>query len=140
MGTANQRDMQVGPRLLLEGIRLVGDDAIIVRYEDLVVSPETHVHGLCTRLGLPFFLQMLDYTDGIHVRSRFGDQTGMHEHAGPVTDSKDKWIENLASSKELVRFAWEYLDFLGDELVGEFGYEFRALRQRLLALASRAAE
>lgn len=139
MGTANQQDMEMGPRLLLEGIRLLGDDAIVMRYEDLVTSPGTSVHALCSSIGLKFYPEMLDYTGNIHLQSRFGDQTGIHQYAGPVTDSIDKWIDNL-TSKELVKFSWDYLDFLGDELLGELGYEFQELRKKLLGIASGAVE
>jgi len=129
MGTANQRDMQMGPHLLLEGIHLLGDDAIVVRYEDLVTNPEAQMKELCARLGLTFFPQMLQYKDGVPVQSRFGDPTELHKHDKPVTDSRDKWAENLASD-EHAEFALGYLDFLGADLVGEFGYKFQDLRQK----------
>jgi len=126
----NRLDMVKGPGLLLDGIRILDDKAIVVRYEDLVTDPENHVRKLSEKLGLTFNLQMLDYSNSPQPQGRFGDQTSVLEHSAPVSDSVEKWRTSL-STKELANFAHKYLNSLGSEIVTKLGYDFEALKRSL---------
>ncbi|HED16103.1 MAG TPA: sulfotransferase [Gammaproteobacteria bacterium] len=126
----NQLDMAKGPGLLIEGIRALGDKAIVIRYEELVTDPDTQIRWLSEQLGLTFTPQMLDYSNSKQPRGRFGDQVSINARGTPVENSVEKWRTSL-SSKELAGFAQGYLGNLGRELITKLGYDFDELGSSL---------
>ena len=67
-------NLVLAPRLLAEGLDLLGDRAIAVRYETLVLQPAAEVARVCVRLGLEYYPDMLDYGARPAFRGRYGDQ------------------------------------------------------------------
>ena len=53
-------DLLDAPRRIIEGMELLGEGAIVVRYEELVAEPERQVRELCGRLGIDFHPEMID--------------------------------------------------------------------------------
>lgn len=131
-GTTNHRDLLDGPGLLLAGQEVLGDDAIVVRYEALVAEPERIVAGLCARLGLAFHPAMLDYGRHPAPPGRFGDQVGVPQHSRATAEHRDKWAGYLADPARQ-SCALDYLDQLGDATVAALGYDAGELRKTLLA-------
>ncbi|HEX5648107.1 MAG TPA: WecB/TagA/CpsF family glycosyltransferase [Steroidobacteraceae bacterium] len=70
----------------------------IVRYEDLVQSPEQTVRTLCDRLGLEYDPAMLDVAqiNSSHQSSAGGARRGMH------TDAIDRWRHALTGAETAV--------------------------------------
>lgn len=131
-GTTNHRDLLDGPVLLLAGQKMLGDEAIVVRYEELVAEPERVVAGLCADLGMTFHPAMLDYGRHPAPPGRFGDQVGVPRHSHTTDEYRDQWIHHLADP---ARRSWalDYLDQLGDVTLAALGYEGHELRKTLLA-------
>ncbi|MEJ2098716.1 MAG: glycosyltransferase [Desulfobacterales bacterium] len=123
-------DMINGPVCLLDGIKKLKERAIVVDYESLVQSPETVMLRVCTRIGIPYYDNMLNYGKNPKPIGRFGDSVGVFQHSRPVTDNVDKWLKNI-SSAELVEFADEYLKTLGSDIVAKMGYNYEELKQKL---------
>jgi hypothetical protein len=135
MKSYNRLDMVKGPGLLLDGIQKLHNNAIVVRYEDLVTDPEMHVRALSERLSLTFNPQMLDYQNSKQPQGRFGDQGNISKHSTPVADSVEKWHTSLATD-ELARFAYGYLNSLGREVITKLGYDFETISNTLLKLTT----
>ena len=131
-GTTNHRDLLEGPTLMLEGIAELGEDAITVRYEDLVADPERVVAALCARLCLEFDPSMLEYGRQPPPPGRFGDNVGVPKHAQPTNAYCDKWTGHLAPHAAYA-CALEYLERLGDSTVKAFGYDAGVLQRTLEA-------
>jgi hypothetical protein len=134
MKSHNRIDMVKGPALLLDGIRILGDNAVVVRYEELAMDPGAQVRRLSAQLGLQFSFQMLDYRNSKQPQGRFGDQASITQRSTAVADSVEKW-RTAFSSKELARFAQGYLDNLGEANVTNLGYDFEDLKRSLEKLA-----
>ncbi|MFZ5620711.1 MAG: sulfotransferase [Pseudomonadota bacterium] len=131
-GTTNHRDLLDGPVLLRAALEMLGDDAIVVRYEELVAEPERVVAGLCAGLGLAFHPVMLDYGRRPAPPGRFGDQVGVPRHSRATAEHRDKWVSYLHDPAR--RFwALDYLDQLGDATPAALGYDINELRKTLLA-------
>lgn len=130
-GTTNHQDLLEGPGYVIDGIAALGDDAIVVRYEDLVSEPERVVMDLCRRLAIEFSPPMLEYGQHAPPPGRFGDQIGVTQHTQATPLYRDKWIQSLAQEPQR-SFALDYLDAIGDEPLHAFGYDPQRLRQRLL--------
>ena len=93
----------------------LGDDAIVLQYEELVSNPAANMQKLCQLLELPYEDRMPHYGDQDEFRGRFGDQIGIRRHQAPVTDSIVKWMKDLLDP-EVCKMARQYLDHLGAPL------------------------
>ncbi|HXG49048.1 MAG TPA: sulfotransferase, partial [Methylomirabilota bacterium] len=129
-------DLVRAPGLLAEAMTRFGDQAHVVRYEDLVDAPEATVRRLCDHLGLEFQARMIDYGANPRPRGRMGDAVGIHRHQRPVTESRDRWIEVLRGPRERL-LAEHYLDALDDAVLAKLGYPKEELRARLCSRAVR---
>jgi hypothetical protein len=122
-------DLVVAPRLLLAGIELLKDRAIVVHYEDLVIDPGTQMEHLCRRLEIVFYPEMIEYGNTSASQGRLGDPVGIHRHGRPTTANLDKWQE-LGKSRQTRYLANMYLQELGPDVVSRLGYDF----DRMLAI------
>jgi ubiquinone/menaquinone biosynthesis C-methylase UbiE len=129
-----RNDLLHGYMLLRRGVRYFGDDATLVRYEDLVQAPEHSVKGLCQRLGLEYVPSMLDYGVSGVLPGRLVDPKSIRKHQRPVADYVDTWRTAFRSDRE-VELAHAFITHLGRPLVEEFGYEFDRLEGALPPLA-----
>jgi hypothetical protein len=78
----------------------------LVRYEDVVAAPETHVPAICERLGLPFERRMLDYRQPRIAFGGIGDPWLMHRPPRPVsTQSVGQAHKLTREQREVVRAA-----------------------------------
>lgn len=95
---------------------------LLVRFEDLVTSPQTTVEKICQFLNIEFSPEMLDpyeekerrMTDGVRVASRFSGDLKFHLHQKIEPSAAYRWKQFLDR------------DFLGDitwKVAKLFGYE-----------------
>ncbi len=123
-------DLVDAPARLVAARGKLGDSALEVRYEDLVTSPESTVRSLCEFLDIEFDSGMLDYSDTPAPKGRMNDPVGIHQYTGVSSDSLDKWKE-LGADGQLRHFALQYLAAVGDETIGELGYDAAELRREI---------
>lgn len=116
-------DLRAAPRLILDGMKRLGDAAITVRYEDFVARPEAVVADLCARLGITFQTDMLDYSATPAPKGNMNDPVGVHRHTRPSSSSAEKWME-LADDPQNRLLALGYLDDLGRDTLAELGYSY----------------
>lgn len=121
------------PRLLLDGMRLLGERATVVHYEQLVQEPERTIGELCGWLGLDYQAGMVDYGQRGAPPGRYGDPTGVMSHDGPSTASLDRWLE-LGRGRQTRLLAEGYLGALGPEVLEGIGYSHADLEARLRAV------
>lgn len=114
-------DLLQAPQLILNGIELLKDDAILIRYEDFVSDPENNIAALCQRLGITYHQDMLDYSHTPPPRGGLNDPVGIHQHTSPSKDSLDKW-KQLFSNPQSRHFAESYIQALGYETIDKLGY------------------
>lgn len=129
-GTSNYTDLTHGARCLADGLELFGDQATVVRYEDLVSAPQQTIEHLCGSIGLDFEVAMLEYGRFPAPQGRHGDQDGINRHTHAVSDYLDCWKDSL-KTPEHRDFARDYLQQLGSECLTRLGYDFAAIEQVL---------
>ena len=84
-----------------------------VAYEDLVASPASELERIFAFLGLENQPEAVDYGKGEGMKAGMGDPIGVKKHARPVTDSLQKWAEELVSDpskRDLARAMIERVD------------------------------
>ncbi len=129
-GTSNYQDLTEGARLLAEALDGFGDEAIVVRYEDLVSDAKQAINDLCCKLAVPFEKSMLAYGKTGTFAGRHGDQTRIHEHEKAVVDYRDAWVQNLQLPQRR-QYALDYLDTLGARITERLGYDADVIRDAL---------
>lgn len=132
-----RNDLLDGHKLIQRGIEYLGDDATLVRYEDLVTNPEIAVRVVCRHIDLKYEPGMLDY--GAHglVPGTLVDPKSIHRHRRPVTDYTETWRSRFRSTQEL-ELAQGFLAHLGCPLVERLGYSYHELLAGISGRAKRA--
>jgi len=116
-------DLLHAPQYILDGIKLLGNDAITIRYEEFVSDPERNISGLCARLGITYNDAMLDYAGTPKPVGRMNDPIGIDRHSKPSTANLDKW-KTMKDDPQARHFALAYLDALGREVMTSLGYSY----------------
>ncbi len=122
-----QPDLLLAPRLILEGIELLGDNAITIHYERFVSHPELSISKLCEQLGIAYYDTMLEYSRTPAPKGKMNDPIGIHQHSRPSTSSVDKW-KHMAEDAQSRHFALSYLENLGPEIIERLGYSYEQIR------------
>lgn len=119
-------DLIDAPRWILEGIELLGTNAIIVHYEDFVSDPEENISALCKKLGIDFHKEMLDYSKTPKPIGRYNDSAGINQHTSTSSASIDKW-KSMVNDDQSLYFARCYLATLGEDTISRLGYDFQEI-------------
>ncbi len=93
-----------------------------VRYEDLVADPETWMRRILDFLGLAFEPGMIEYGRQAPAREGLGDPIGVTRHTRPVTESVDRWAEELAADAHRLEFARRLIARLDPDDLAVWGY------------------
>lgn len=123
-----KHDLVFGPRLLLDGIQLLGENAISVCYEQFVGTPEQEVERLCGRIGINFRSEMVEYGRQDLPRWRLGDPDAVYQRSSPDAQNADKW-KVLMKDPQVWRLVNDYLRLLGPNTINQMGYSYSELEQ-----------
>ena len=129
-------ELLIGPGAMLDAIAAMGDDAIVVRYEDFVVNPENELERVCRRINLEYDPDMLDYSKNPEIKGMMKDRTGVQQHDRPVGERQHGWKKMLGDAQQL-EFARGYLATLGADLVDRLGYDFDDLNDTVREASER---
>lgn len=124
-------DLLSAPKSLVQGIRLLGDSCVTVRYEELITSPEDILKKITTFLDIDFSSHIINYGRQDLPRWKFGDQNGVYVHEAPNSENAQEWSSHI-DGPQTWRLMNEYLHALGRDLVEEMGYSFDEFQQVLL--------
>jgi hypothetical protein len=114
-------DLVLAPKLLVDGIALLGNRGTVLRYEDLVANPVSEVRRICEFLELGFEPGLLQYGNSTIPRWRFGDPEAMYVHEHPVQTSAEKWM-TACEDPQTWRLLRDYAELLGGDLLRSMGY------------------
>jgi len=131
----HRADLLKAPKLLIDGIKHLGKDAVIANYESIVSDPENQLRALCKSLNIKYSSKMLKYGNFAAPPGRMGDQIGIKQHSGPVNDKVDKWIDDL-DSPEGKLLTETYISFLGADVFSELGYDYSELQEKAAGIKS----
>lgn len=125
-------DLILAPRLLAEGIHVLGPRTYVMHYEDVVRDPGTSVDALCAWLGVPFVPAMLEYGKAGDPGYAFGDPVGVQRHTTVEGGHQNRWRDDLRDP-QLWRWAQDYLNDIEQNVPGMLGYDVVDLRRALHA-------
>jgi hypothetical protein len=93
-----------------------------VGYEQLVLDPETEMRRVFEFVGVAFEAEAIEYGKHSHESKGLGDPVTVNRQTRPVTDSVDRWAEELAQDPAKLRLMVEMLDELSDEDLATWGF------------------
>ena len=85
---------------------------------------------VCSKVGIPYIQDMLNYGGKAKPKGRFGDQVGIYKHSRPVSENVNKWQKNF-STIEQVKYAEQYIKTLGPDVISKMGYNFDEINEKL---------
>lgn len=127
-------DLLEAPKMLINGIQLIGNNAHVVKYEDLVNDPDKEVSKICEYLGFDYYDGMVEYKQTPIPEGRMNDHAGIHRHSRPTTTSINRW-KAMAEDPQCQHFALSYLKSLGRDQIRRLGYDYDAIFQVLTGTA-----
>jgi hypothetical protein len=98
-----------------------------VRYEDLVVDPETQLARIYAHIGIPNEPQTVNYGAAESSSGGLGDPIGVAQHKRPVTSSLDKWANSVAIDGEKEGILRGLIDGLDPRDLEAWGYDKASL-------------
>jgi Sulfotransferase family len=120
-------DLVTAPRNIVRATSAFDGRTSIVRYEDLVQSPDRTLSLMLEQIGIEQAPGLMTY---IAIESELGDAKSITKHRTPVSDYIDRWRQDLRSSEKR-DVASSYLDELGPDLLERLGYSYRELKDQL---------
>jgi hypothetical protein len=131
------RELLDGPPAILNGINQLGENAIVLRYEDFVQAPEQETRKICDAIGLEYQSGMVDYSDTEPVQGFMQDRTGIQQHTRPSSTRIESWRQLLGDAQQL-HFAQKYLQTLGPQTIEALGYSYDDLNDEIRAARATA--
>lgn len=129
-------DLLMAPRALTDSLTYLGDRAIVVQYEQLVLAPDVCLRDLCARLDLPYTPALMEYGKRPLPEGRYGDPTGIRRHDRPSPASLAAWLTH-AQDPQIHHILSAYLEALGAEQIAAMGYDTGELRAELQGVRQR---
>lgn len=108
-----------------------------VRYEALVEKPEAEMRRVLDFLGLPFEPRTIEYGRQEHSNEGLGDPITVARHTRPVTESVDKWAEELASDPKKLVFMRTLIARLDPADLATWGYPLETIFDPLAKASGR---
>jgi len=116
----HSRDLLVAPVKLRNFVSRHEKEICVVKYEDLVSSPQREIKKICNYLQIEYLGEIVNYKS--NVEWYFGDKN-YKDKSAPDEESIDTWKNNL-ENKLHVNLSYYYLRELGENLVDSLGYDF----------------
>lgn len=126
-------DLVRGPRLMAEGMRLLGERALCVNYARLVSNPEAVVYSICQFLRVAFERQMITDYRKVVFSGGMGDHAGVTRYDGVSLESIDKWKLSLGNTYRKW-YATRYVRFLGPDVLAAFELDRDELLREISSL------
>jgi hypothetical protein len=93
-----------------------------VAYEDLVRHPDDEMRRVLAFLELPFEPGIVEYGRHEHATTGLGDPLGVNRHSRPVTDSVDKWADELAGDPARLAIVRDMVERIDDADLETWGF------------------
>ncbi len=130
-------DLYEGLNQLVRAMSVPAKHKLILRYEDLLQSPQETVRRLSALLELDLDEDILLKFSSIRMHGRMGDPIGVRKYTELSIAPVDKWKQTLATPLRR-RWARRYLNWIGSKRLEAMGYDFSELMQALNELDVRA--
>lgn len=115
-------DLFKGLNKIAAGIELLGNRAIVIKYEDMVSDQDTTLAQIFTYLELSWDSEIVDELDSQGLTGVMGDKVGIRSYRKVENKSIDKWKSTL---RERTRrnFVLSVIKSMDQRTLGVYGYD-----------------
>ncbi len=121
-----KNDLILSVSLLLEGIKILGENCTVVHYEQLINNTEIEIRKICEKLNIVFLSEMIEYGNKL-PQWNLGDKN-VYKYSRPHNLSMERWIKEI-EHPQIWRLINDYLNLLGRDIISQMGYKFEELRK-----------
>lgn len=127
-----QHDLIKAPHLLIEGIKLLDKKCLVIKYENLLTSPEHEIEKICEYIGLSFSSEMITYDTNNTSKDALGykAQKDIFYQGKPNDNNLNKWVQEL-ENPQVWRLVNNYLHFLGKNTINQMEYSYEEMQKLL---------
>lgn len=93
-----------------------------VQYETLVQEPEEELQRVCAFLEVPFEPGMIEYGRHEFSGRGLGDPITVGRHTRPITESVERWAEELARDPQKLQFVQAIVEGIDDADLETWGF------------------
>ena len=122
------RDLLIGPKKLSTFASEHHDRICLVKYEEIVRSPEIQIKNICEYIGIDYLSEIINYNS--NVNWTYGDKN-FKEKKVPDIISIDSWKTQL-TDKRTANFSHYYLKELGEDIFNTLGYDFSSALEEII--------
>lgn len=125
-------DLLNGPAYILQGLEVLGDEACIMRYKDVLKSPEAEIRKICEKLNVEFSKDMLNYGFMDEYKDSLGYKEQKEEYRSGLPDAQnvDRWTSHI-KDPQVWRLASDYLHYLEKDVISRMGYSYSEIEKIL---------
>jgi hypothetical protein len=127
-----RHDLIDAPKLLVKGIKILGEQGICVNYEQMLKEPQIEMKRICKRLHVQFAPEMIEYGSYNLPYFQFGDKDEVYQRTHPMEQNAGKWELSL-HNPQIWRLCNDYCQLLGRKTIEQMGYSFEEQQQLLAA-------
>ena len=119
-------DLYLGFDKLYQSLKSTSIPIHLVRYEELITSPQQIVQSICKYLGLDFQNDMLNNFSQVEFSNdAMGNPVPQQTNRKQIySDSLDKWQIFLCENFMRKKLALSYLNYIGEERMTALGYDY----------------
>jgi len=119
-------DLYLGFDKLYQSLKSTSIPIHLVRYEELITSPQQIVQSICKYLGLDFQNDMLNHFSQVEFSNdAMGNPVPQQTNRKQIySDSLDKWQIFLCENFMRKKLALSYLNYIGEERMTALGYDY----------------
>lgn len=129
--TANRQDLLNAPKLLLRGIDTLGEECIVVQYEDLVTFAEEQIKKISDYLRIDYLPEISENFGKNLSRWQLGDQGDVYKYQELAANKVSAWEKHI-DDPQVWRVTRDYLNVLGKRDLAKMGYSYDELNAVIL--------
>jgi hypothetical protein len=117
----NKIDLYKGPVELEKGYELLKDDAIALKFEDLIRFPQKNIKKVCDYLELQFYQKMIDQFNTMALKGNLGDSIGVVDYHKLSDAPINKW-KKVFNTNFRKKYAKRYIQKFNEKTFNNIGY------------------
>lgn len=122
-----------GPSLLAKAYQNYKYKSISIKYEDLLSDPEIEIKKVCNYLEIEYSQSMVGNFNKVNFQGSMGDSIGTKKYNEINRKPLEKWKTTFGTSYRK-KYALNYLEKIGPEVVSLLGYDFNKLKSEILSM------
>lgn len=117
-----KHELITGLRTMIDASRACEASSFTLRYEDLLLDPDSVLAPLFEFLGLDYQADVLEKISNLKVEAKRGDPTGVKRYTSLSREPLEKWRASFSTKPRKI-WGRGYIRLLGEDYMNAMGYD-----------------